>query len=98
MDRYDSFDDEEHEVGYIIEAHMARVEEGVKMGERLAQRISYDCQRLNFTIPFSLRPYSLAATPPYCWAPFSVKGPRVAPKGLRTRWRQKIPKKRITIT
>ena len=33
-----------------------------------------------------------------CWTPFSVKGPKVAPKGPRTRWRQKIPKKRITIT
>ena len=28
-----------------------------------------------------------------CWAPFSVKGPKVAPKGPRTRWRQKTLKK-----
>ena len=29
----------------------------------------------------------------FYWAPFSVKSPRVALKGPRTRWRQKIPEK-----
>ena len=29
-----------------------------------------------------------------CWAPFSVKGPKVAAKGPKTRWRQKIPKEK----
>ena len=47
--------------------------------------------------PLKIRNSANSGRKSVCWAPFSVKGPRVVPKGSRTRWRQKIPKKRITI-